>query len=115
MLWNDARYNCINKNVGGRKGWRLPSISELASLVDPTQTNPALPLGHPFTFPNITVNYAYVWSATTWSHNPPFGVTIPPSVWIVIFDIGGVATFGKESGALFQAWCVRGGTNAEPY
>ena len=34
--------------VGGTKGWRLPSVAELASLVDPANSNPALPTGHPF-------------------------------------------------------------------
>src|SRR5689334_24283490 len=34
MSWTDARARCADKDVGGRKGWRLPSISELASLVD---------------------------------------------------------------------------------
>src|SRR2546426_2979916 len=32
----------------GRKGWRLPTVEELASLVDPTQELPALASGHPF-------------------------------------------------------------------
>ena len=41
-------YVC-DKEVGGRKGWRLPSIYELANLVDTTQQNPSLPKGHPFT------------------------------------------------------------------
>jgi hypothetical protein len=32
--WSDSRQICVNKNVGGRRGWRLPSIHELASLLD---------------------------------------------------------------------------------
>src|SRR5215475_11987991 len=38
LVWEEARgfpQGCANKNVGGRKGWRLPSFAELASLVDP--------------------------------------------------------------------------------
>ena len=49
--WIDAQIHCNERTVGGRKGWRLPGIQELASLVDPADTggNPAhLPLGHPF-------------------------------------------------------------------
>ena len=38
---------CHDKIIGGRKGWRLPTISELASLVDPHQDSPALPEGAP--------------------------------------------------------------------
>src|SRR5207247_208787 len=31
--WLDARFQCANKNIGGRKGWRLASFVELTSLV----------------------------------------------------------------------------------
>src|SRR4026209_1157375 len=62
VSWTDARAACANKDVGGRKGWRLPSISELASLVDPSmRTGNTLPLGHPFT----NVQMDVYWSATT--------------------------------------------------
>ncbi|MGH7180698.1 MAG: DUF1566 domain-containing protein, partial [Nitrospiraceae bacterium] len=50
LSWIDARAACINKDVGNRKGWRLPSISELASLIDPSiSPGPTLPMRHPFT------------------------------------------------------------------
>src|ERR1051326_807678 len=39
---------CLLKNVGSRMGWRVPAAQELATLLDITQNNPALPLGHPF-------------------------------------------------------------------
>jgi hypothetical protein len=34
---------CNSKNIGGRKGWRVPSLWELLTLVDSTQ-NPPFPL-----------------------------------------------------------------------
>ena len=48
--WDQARFTCINKTVGGQKGWRLPSVPELASLIDPSVVppGPTLPPGHPF-------------------------------------------------------------------
>lgn len=46
--WQGARNHCLGKEVGGRLGWRLPTIEELASLVDPDELAPALPAGHPF-------------------------------------------------------------------
>jgi hypothetical protein len=46
--WFFAGNDCYKKTVGGRKGWRLPAVEELASLIDPNQSNPALPIGHPF-------------------------------------------------------------------
>jgi hypothetical protein len=96
--WNSARSSCISKNVGGRKGWRLPAIAELTSLVDPTQ-NPALPAGHPFT----TVLSARYISASTSRINTP-------SAWGVDFGEfgnGPVINLTKID-AEHRVWCVRG-------
>ena len=103
MSWTDARTACADKDVGGRKGWRLPSIMELASLVDPSKTTgPTLPLGHPFTNVQIDV----YWSATMSGDNPK-------SAWLVFFDTGKVLPAFKT--ITFHAWCVRGGTNGDQY
>ena len=34
--WLHARLDCLNKNVGGTTGWRLPSVAELNSVRDPS-------------------------------------------------------------------------------
>jgi Protein of unknown function (DUF1566) len=47
--------------LGRRKGWRIPAIEELLSVVDPSNTNPTLPTGHPFL--NMQLDYFY-WSLT---------------------------------------------------
>ena len=47
--WVQAAGNCVNKSIANRKGWRLPSVAELGSLIDISQSNPTLPAGHPFT------------------------------------------------------------------
>src|SRR5262245_38941655 len=50
-LWQNARFFCAQKAVGGRGGWRLPSFYELSSLVDPSvqdASTPRLASGHPF-------------------------------------------------------------------
>lgn len=60
--WVRAVTHCYFKSVGGRKGWRLPTIEELSSLLDPIQLDPALPPGHPFDFVQTHTNY---WSMTT--------------------------------------------------
>jgi hypothetical protein len=44
--WAVARVVCLNKTVGARKGWRLPSVHELASLIDATQPIPTFPVGN---------------------------------------------------------------------
>jgi hypothetical protein len=61
--WSSARFHCANKNVGGQKGWRLPSFAEQASLIDPSVAppGPTLPPGHPF----LNVQSALYWSAAS--------------------------------------------------
>ena len=94
--WNNARGHCANRVVGGRKGWKLSSFDQLASLVDPSEANPALPANHPF----IGVQSAVYWSATTDAVNPF-------NAWSVVFDSGDLFSNGK--GFTDHAWCVRGG------
>ena len=100
--WFQARFDCTGKTTGGRKGWRLPSVHELASLIDPSQSNPALPLSHPFT----NVLPSGYWSAATSAENPPLA-------WGV--DVGGGGVGGALKTGALQVWCVRGGTNADTY
>jgi hypothetical protein len=103
VSWADARAACADKDVGGRKGWRLPSIFELASLMDLSMsTGPTLPLGHPFTNVQLDV----YWSATTVAGTPN-------SAWLVFFDTGKVLSGFKT--ITFHAWCVRGGMNTDQY
>jgi Protein of unknown function (DUF1566) len=103
MSWTDARAVCADKDVGGRKGWRLPSMSELTSLVDPSiRSGPTLPLGHPFT--NVLSDV--YWSATSVTDNPK-------NAWLVFFDTG-KATFAFKT-ITFHVWCVRGSIPAGQY
>lgn len=101
--WLDAQVDCNRRTVGDRKGWRLPTIQELASLVDPTtQSLPALPAGHPFS----NVQSAGYWSATTYANDPA-------DAWFVSLDDGGVYFHGHKTGVGFL-WCVRGGQGVDP-
>ena len=94
--WANAIAYAYGKNVGDRKGWRLPTVEELASLVDPTQSNPALPSGHPFT----NVQSSYYWSATT-------NASGTSNAWGVNFFEGNGGNGDKSY--TFSVWCVRGG------
>ena len=85
--WFNAQIACNVKTVGNRKGWRLPTLQELASLVDgdPANTgNPRLPPGHPFS----NVQSSLYWSATTDAFNTSVA-------WDVFFGSGGVSFSGK--------------------
>ncbi|MGA7879201.1 MAG: DUF1566 domain-containing protein, partial [Desulfoferrobacter sp.] len=95
--WYAASSHCYGLEVGGRKGWRLPTIEELATLVDTSQSNPALPSGHPF----INARSNYYWSGTTRASNPD-------SAWGVYFDYGYVGTSSKGNNNYVR--CVRAGS-----
>jgi len=105
VTWSAARSNCGNKNVGGQKGWRLPSFAELASLIDPSVPipGPTLPPGHPFT----NVQSAAYFSATT-------NADSPGNAWGVFFNLGFVGNLLPKPETFF-VWCVRGGMNADNY
>jgi Protein of unknown function (DUF1566) len=90
----------------GRKGWRLPTNQELASLIDPTQSNPALPSGHPFTVQLSP--FPFYWSATTWVMNANLA-------WVVNFNNADLHEFDKSDiVGIPRAWCVRAGQGVDP-
>ena len=96
--WGQARVDCAQRTVGGRKGWRLPSVHELQSLLDPFDgAPPAIPDGHPFSFIP-----AVVWSATT-------SALASTDAWVVFPLNAHVTTNAKTASTL--VWCVRGGQN----
>jgi hypothetical protein len=99
--WLDASIHCVQLKLGGRKGWRLPTIQDLASLIDQTQINPSLPSGHPF----AVQSYDY-WSASTFASNSTLA-------WVVGFGLGRVDVYDK-SFVDDLAWCVRGGPGVDP-
>ena len=97
--WVTAVSEAVNKSIGGRKGWRLPTVEELNSLIDQTQSDPALLAGHPF----LNVQSDDYWTATSY-HLDPKGV------WTVRL-LDGSASFGfnLKSGEFRYVWYVRGG------
>ena len=97
--WFQALAFCAQRTVGNRKGWRLPSVQELASLVDPTvpSPGPTLPADHPF---GSNVQSDYYWSASTQANSAT-------GAWLVFFYGGNVGTASVSFTSL--VWCVRGG------
>ena len=92
---DDAIVFCYNAEIGGRKGWRLPTVEELATLIDPTRTEPSLPDNHLFT----NTQTSRYWSSTINAYN-----ALP---WSVDFGYGFVQTAGK--GDCYYIRAVRSG------
>jgi len=100
--WGSASSFCLNKNIGNARGWRLPSVAELASLINPSSPSPFVPAT---VFTGVLPeNY---WSATS------SGVS-PTDAWYMDLVFGGVGSTGKDNPNL-HFWCVRGGMNADVY
>jgi hypothetical protein len=102
--WGDAHVVCNFKTLGNRMGWRLPTIQELASLIDPSvpEPGPKLPPGHPFK--NIDASRTtFYWSATSHPNS---------TAWFVSFHIGLVEVLPQASDN--RVWCVRGGQGVNP-
>jgi hypothetical protein len=99
--WSVARRTCAEKSVGGQKDWRLPSLEELASLVDYSVAPPslALPSGHPF----LSIQSSVYWSSTRPGDDPK-------GSWGVHFGLGGGSTFINWAHSVL-AWCVHDGMN----
>jgi Protein of unknown function (DUF1566). len=101
--WYNAVYTCTKKVVGGRMGWRLPTVEELSSLIDPTHHNPSLPPGHPF----VGVGNVYLTMTTNAEAEQGFA-NYPYAVGFYdAYGPGPSLPPGKT--ILIPAWCVRGG------
>jgi len=109
----EAAFVCVDRSLGGRKGWRLPAVNELSSLVDPTrQSAPFLPDGNPFVFclegalvsgcPPSPDSLAF-WTNTIIDHDPV-------GKWTVDFNTGDVRLGGGLENTPALVWCVRGPT-----
>jgi Protein of unknown function (DUF1566) len=102
VLWVDALFACRGETVGNRRSWRLASYEELTSLLDPSQSDPALPTGNPFQGIGATDNF---WTATTDESDSDAAYFV---------QIASATTFqtALKTGAadLFRPWCVRTGS-----
>lgn len=118
FIWEGARPACLNKNVGGRRGWRLASIQELTSLVDMSFTDEHglnFPQGHPFIVDSF-VEFRGFLSATK-------DALDPTRDWNVNFSGGIVQSYpilpgpgeNHSAGNMTLIWCVRGGGPLSEY
>ena len=92
-VWEASIARCAAKSVGGRQGWRAPSVDELKTLIDAEQRDPALPPGHPFS----NIKSEIYWTATP---HPKDDIV----AWQVSFFSGEPVT-DQKSGTR-RVWCV---------
>ena len=100
--FDQARIYCFSRVLGGRLGARLPTLEELASLVDPTQSNPALPAAHPFNLDNLASTASHQSSTTAVEGG------FPPEIFYVKLQTNGEIGIQTKA-SVRHAWCVRGG------
>jgi hypothetical protein len=86
MNWLDASTTSRELQLGGRMGWRLPTISELSSLLDYSVSSPALPAGHPFLL--MQLGNASYWTSTVYENTA--GVS-----WFVNFTAAGAGLLAQ--------------------
>jgi hypothetical protein len=105
--WNNALSRCDEAKTGGRMGWRLPTVDELTSLIDPASSagGITLPAGHPFVLPANPI---------FWSTNRYGGTSSLREV--VDFSVAAIGDPVGQEGDItaMKYWCVRGGAAKHP-
>lgn len=100
---------CSSLVIGNRMGWRLPTIAELQSLVDPavpiTLSVPRLPAGHPFLLSSQSALFPYLTAETLFFAN---GATNQVFRWVVNLALGGAAATPTTTTERYGVLCVRG-------
>ena len=94
--WEMAQRQCSSSRAGGSTDWRVPTVQELATLVEPSSIEVKLPPDHPF----ANVEASIYWSSTERRENGAYAS-------FVNFSSGGSATLEKYMPSF--VWCVRGG------
>jgi hypothetical protein len=73
---------CADLSLAGHSDWRLPSVTELLSIVDTSTSNPSIDR---MFLPQTLTDY-YFWSSTPYAVPPDAGP--PGSAWGVYFNNG---------------------------
>jgi hypothetical protein len=97
--WTGALQHCETSEQDGFYDWRLPSVKELETIVNPSMLNPAVDSN---LFPGTPVEL--FWTSTPYVDNPAIA-------WAVDFW-DGAAVHNQPTSNPLRVRCVRGGSTA---
>jgi hypothetical protein len=104
MTQSEAIAFCATLNKGHGAVYELPSIQQLVSVQDYTESDPVL---KPGVFSNILVSeFSEYWSATPWLPSPT------DEGWTTVVNFGGASDLSSSSRVL--VWCVHSGQIPQP-
>ena len=92
--WRLALSYCVNLEYNGETGWRLPTVNELATILDYSRKAPASE------FP--TLQTPNLWTSTTYYSGNPEGYN---TAWIVYTAKGEIKSAAKDG--IAQILCVK--------
>ena len=93
MSWHEAQAYVLKLSMNDKDDWRIPTVSELESLLDRSKYRPVIREEVPF---QDTLSY---WSSTTFGPDKN-------NAWIVMFDGAYVLSYYKTNKYCIR--CVRG-------
>ena len=97
MTWHEAQEYAKSLSLDGKDDWRLPTLTELESLLDRTKARPA---GRPPMREEVPFrDELSYWSSTTFERDTK-------NAWIVMFDGAYVLSYYKSNS--YYVRCVRG-------
>lgn len=109
--WYDAVYQCRIRRTGGRMGWRLPTVEELTSLIDPESTGlTLLPAGHPFEIFDGAFGAPVMWTGTTEASDPQRALVVDLTGRVAFLNVIGRPVKTYTLDGTIDGWCVRGGS-----
>jgi len=89
--WDEANKLALTSKAGGYTGWRIPSLKELAALINRDRFNPSSDMPE--------IRSRRVCSRDVFMGNPN-------AIWVVNFYDGSVLTSGKQEKKLLRHLCT---------
>jgi hypothetical protein len=108
VSWSDALHACHVGKLAGRFGWRLPTLSEMGSLLEqPDGFVARVPNGHPFENINAVVPSQWFWTSTRDPRRSDYAYAVK----ISFSDPDHLQSDFESNNK--RHWCVRGGRSQD--